>query len=301
MKRIQFIINPSSGKQNLQDRMGILDYTLGINDYEIIKYYTKDRESTIAKVEEAMKDESIDELAVFGGDGTVNEIVQGVYNSGKTKPIAIYPAGTVNDLATYLKMPKDMKEFANMILRGKTQKIDLGLCNDRVFANVAAAGMLTEVAINVPDEAKKNFGRLSYYAEGIREFTDHFFGDRNIAMEIDLKSKEVNYTGKAMLLIISNSASVGGFKNLVPNAHMSDGKLDVLLIKDCEMNELANILLNVLSGNHINMDNVIYFHSDEFEIATKNVKLIDLDGEKGTETPAKFKALNKAVELFKAQ
>ena len=129
------------------------------NNYHIDVYTTKMQLDAMYVASRACKDK-YDIIVAVGGDGTVNEVVNGVMPN-KTRPkLAVYPAGTVNDFANYLKVPRTMKEFAEIIIKEKTTKIDVGLGGDRYFLNVAAAGLLTDVAYRVSSEAKTVLGNL---------------------------------------------------------------------------------------------------------------------------------------------
>ena len=101
-----------------------------------------------------------------------------------------------------------------------------------------------------------------------------------------------------LLFLISNSASIGGFKKLAPDADVLDGLMDVLIIKNSDIPELANIFFNVLKGDHINHPNVIYFKTKEILVKAKKNITIDVDGEAGGRLPANFKVVAKGMKII---
>lgn len=100
------------------------------------------------------------------------------------------------------------------------------------------------------------------------------------------------------MFLISNSSSIGGFKKLAPDADVLDGLIDVLIIRDSDVAELANIFFNVLRGDHINHSNVVYFKTESITITTNKDVPIDIDGEYGGKLPATFEVVPKGMKLI---
>lgn len=209
-------------------------------------------------------------------------------------PVAIFPTGTVNDFANYINMPSKVPEFFNMIEKMNVTEIDLGKMNDRYFVNVAAGGLLTDVGYQVPVEAKALLGRMAYYFEGLRVLISE--GIKPI--QVSFKSKEYTSDEKILLFLVSNSSSIGGFKKIAPDADVLDGLLDVLIIKDAEIPELANIFFNILKGDHIKHPKVVYFKTNNMTIKSNKKIMLDIDGETGGKLPAKFEALKKGMKII---
>lgn len=293
MKKVKIIQNPSSGRQQNERKLEKIANILLNVGYLVGKFHTegKDdaRQETIRSVEEGY-----DLIIVSGGDGTVNEVAQGMLDSGKKIPVAILPAGTTNDFASYLKLPDDPEGFCEMILRGKTIDADLGLFNDRVFVNVAAAGLFSSVAHEVEKEKKMILGKLAYLLEGMKEFTLN----RSDVHRLKFRSDGEEHTEEAMLFIISNSSSVGGFKYVSPEAEVVDGLLDILIIKDCEIHEMAEIFFALFQGEHVSHPKVLYFKSDHISISSDREMVVDIDGEYGGKLPAEFSIAPGTFRVF---
>ncbi len=293
MKKIKIISNPSSGRQNIQRGLDYLATLLLDDGYILGKFNTAKKDDAMNETIKTCK-EDWDMIIACGGDGTVNEVAAGIALSERKIPVAILSAGTVNDFATHMNLPTDMDEFHQMILNGKTTVIDLGKVNNKYFVNVAASGLLTDVGYKVQPEAKAIFGRMAYYVEGLKEIP------RQTLKPIRMKFESEEYTKEeeALLFVVSNSASIGGFKKLAPDASVSDGYLDVVIIKKSEIVDLAQIFVNILKGDHVNHPNVEYFKTKSLKVWSERNLTIDIDGEYGGKLPAEFIAVHQSMEIL---
>lgn len=293
MKKIKIILNPSSGKQLTERKVDYLTKLLLDDGYTVGKFMTKKKDDAMNETIKTCK-ENWDSIVVCGGDGTVNEVAKGIVKSEKKLPVAILATGTVNDFANYMNIPSNVNDFFEMIKRGKIIEVDIGESNEDYFVNVAAGGLLTNVGYQVQPEAKAILGRMAYYFEGLIEFVRQGLDP----IDVEFESEEYSSKEKILLFLISNSSSIGGFKRLAPDADVLDGLLDVLIIKNSDVAELANIFFNILRGDHINHPNVIYFKTRNITIRSESDISIDIDGEYGGKLPANFKVYPKAMKLF---
>lgn len=293
MKKIKIIENPSSGRQSVDKRLDRIIKLLLDQGYTINKFLTKKKDDAMNETIKTCK-EDWDLIIVSGGDGTVNEVAKGIVYGEKKIPVAVLSSGTVNDFANHMKLPKNPNDFVKMINKGYYMDVDLGKINDNYFVNVAAGGLLSNVGYQVLPETKLVLGRLAYYLEGVKEITREGFD----SIRLDIKSDEFTGTEDILLFLISNSSSVGGFKNIAPKANVSDGYLDAVLIKKSGLPDIANIIVSIFTGDHINHPNVIYFKSKSIEISSTEDVPIDIDGEYGGKLPTKFEIKNKAFRLL---
>jgi len=293
MKRIKFIINPSSGRQSMEKKIDNLCKLLLDNGYIVGKFFTKKKYDAMFEAMNTTLDE-FDLIVACGGDGTVNEVVKGVMNSKDKLPITILASGTVNDFANYLEIPKTAKDFFQMIKRGQVVEVDIGKVNEDYFVNVVAGGLLTKVAYQAQPEIKAVLGRMAYYLEGVRELINQGLEP----VKIKIESEEFTSEEDIMLFVVSNSSSIGGFMHLAPTADVLDGLLDVVLIKKADVAELANIFLNVLTGEHINHPKVIYYKTKQLSITSNDDIVVDVDGEYGGKLPSKFMVIPKGLKIL---
>ncbi|NLJ78836.1 MAG: YegS/Rv2252/BmrU family lipid kinase [Tissierellia bacterium] len=293
MEKVKIIFNPSSGRQLMHRR---LDYLIGllVNDgYIVQKFNTRKKDDAMLETIRSCEN-GWDFIIVCGGDGTVNEVAKGIAMSDRKIPVAILAAGTVNDFANHIGLPRNINRFFQMIKDQKIKNVDLGRVNDQYFVNVAASGFLTSVGYQVQPEVKAIFGRMAYYIEGAMEIPRQSFQSMNVRFD----SKEYSKEEEIHLFLISNSASVGGFKRLAPNASISDGYLDVVVIRRSDVQDLAQIFINIFRGEHIRHPNVSYFKSKKIVVEAREEAPIDVDGEYGGKLPATFEVVPDGFKIF---
>ncbi|WP_026476174.1 diacylglycerol/lipid kinase family protein [Alkaliphilus transvaalensis] len=296
MRRVKIIYNPDSGRQILQKNIPDLKEILW-EDYRI----KADLEGTKApqhakEIAYNSCQEGYDLIIAAGGDGTVNEVVNGMMNSKlnhKTK-LAIYPAGTVNDLGNHLKIPRNIHQFAHMIHLNRVHGLDIGTCGDRYFMNVAAAGLLTDVAHKVSSESKTALGKFAYYLEGIKEFPKQIFKP----IKIQLKIGKITEEKEILFFVLANSPHVGGFKHIASEAKINDGLFDLLIIENCQFIDVASIFFLMLQGNHVNHPNFKYLQVSDFSIIGPEEIIVDVDGEYCGPLPMNFKVIKEAINII---
>lgn len=275
-----FIINPSSGKQNIESMLREIMSTLILEQIspQIEVFYTEKKDDAKNRAAKLAPGE-FDYIVSVGGDGTLNEVANGLILSESHIPLAIISAGTVNDFATYMKLPQTADGFCKMIKEFQTKAVDVGRVNNEYFINVLAAGMLTDIAYKVPKDKKAVLGKMAYYLEGVKEFPKQLAQN----MTLTFQSKEYNDTQDIMVFLVANSKSVGGFADAAPLASVSDGYLDVLIIKKMALlAEAPDLILKFLQGEHPKHSSIEYFQTKELRVlpTEKTAEIaIDYDGE----------------------
>lgn len=293
MKKIKIIANPSSGREGAVEIINKLLVPFASKGTSILLNFTQ--EAGDAR-KFAATDDGEDCIISMGGDGTVNEVVSGIYDAKRDTPLAIYPAGTVNDFAESMGIPKDPYDFYTMVVYGKKSAVDIGLCGDSAFINVCAVGAFSEIGYSVPDEAKSAVGRLAYYAEGFRMFREKDFLKSGFDVHIDCDGEIIDT--KAMIVMVSNSNSVGGFSKISPEADVKDGLLELAVIEEMSMTKLFELFRTVGLGKHIDHDHFIYRHGKKIELRADTPMHVDIDGEKGPCLPQTIQVVPGAVQLI---
>ena len=295
--KVKFIINPASGKQVIQRNMdriiGGLALERAITSIDI--NFTTTRLDAKFFAQNTKKDEW-DAIIVVGGDGTLNEVVSGVVESNNQVPIAILPAGTVNDFASWLNIPSKIANYANMLKNNNRMKVDVGKVNNQHFINVAAGGLLTDVGYKASSDSKTVLGKLAYYVEGMKEIPKQMFR----SLKIDIKSEEFCGQEDILMFLVTNTPTVGGFRKLAPKAKVDDGKFDVCIIKKSEITEVFSLLLRTMKGEHIHHPKVEYIQTSRIELKCLNNEEIelDIDGEQGSILPVTIEVIPRAVEII---
>ena len=308
-----FIINPNSGTKKIQRRVPeIVDKLLSEPDCSgITMMYTHGRDDAL-NATKALTPGQYDFVVAVGGDGTVNEVVSGLYLSGSGIPMAIIAAGTTNDFATSLGLPRTVPEVVKMLKDLRTVPLDLGYFNGRYFYNEAAGGALSAIAHTTPSELKKRFGHLAYLGEGFRKFGDLKLSSVPLVFEIDGEEETID----TVLFTLTNTKRSGGFSKISPDARVNDGLLDLVVIKKVDPKEVFPLLFKITNGAHLGNQKVYYRQLRTLKIraavdaadadnAEKAAELkaaeefpLDIDGENGGNLPMEVEVVPGAVSLI---
>lgn len=295
MKKVRIINNPSSGRNIVQKRLDSIANILLDKGYIVGKYCTEKKYDAMHETIRTCEGDW-DMIIACGGDGTVNEVASGIAKSDRKLPVAILPAGTVNDFANYLNIPNAPESFCEMIEKENIISVDLGKMNDKYFVNVAAGGVLTSVAHTVPPESKSIFGRAAYYVEGMKEMPRQV---KNVS-RVRIESEEYTSEEEVSLFLITNSSSIGGFKKLAPYADIEDGFLDCVIIGKTEVQDLITLFIELIKGEHIDNPKVRYFKTKCLSISSLEDEevVIDIDGEFGGKLPIKIEVEPRVFKVF---
>ncbi|WP_126425164.1 diacylglycerol kinase [Brevibacillus marinus] len=294
MKRARLIYNPSSGREAIRRRLpDILDF-LEEAGYETSCHATKGKNDATIAAERAAA-HGYDVVIAAGGDGTIYEVVNGLAEKKRRPMLGIIPCGTSNDFARALGIPRSLGDACEVITNGRTKRIDLGRVNDRYFVNIAGGGSLTELTYEVPSKLKTMLGQLAYYVKGIEKLPSL----RPTRIRLQTRDKVV-IDDEIMLFLVANSRSVGGFEWLAPNANLSDGLLDCLVLKKTSLPDFVRLVTLALKGDHIKDPNILYFQTDYLKATPHDTGtvLLNLDGELGGQLPCECRALPGHLEVF---
>ncbi|OAJ74963.1 lipid kinase [Brevibacillus sp. SKDU10] len=294
MKRARLIYNPTSGREAVRRQLPEILETLERAGYETSCHATKGEGDATKEAARAVS-RQFDLVIAAGGDGTIYEVINGMAEKKNRPKLGIIPAGTTNDFARALGIPRSLKKASQIIAAGHTQKIDVGKMNDRYFINIAGGGTLTELTYEVPSKLKTVVGQLAYYLKGIEKLP--FITPTHIRIET---RNQVMVDEEVMLFLISNSNSVGGFEKIAPAASLSDGKLDCIVLKKATLPEIVRIVTMAIKGDHIKDPHVLYFQADYIKATTRDKQqvLLNLDGELGGELPCECYTLANHFEIF---
>lgn len=293
MKKIKVIYNPSSGRQNDRRKIDIICNTLMDHGYIVGRFTTKKKYDAMNETIIACS-EDWDILIACGGDGTINEVATGIIKGGRKIPVAILATGTVNDFATSMKIPTGPKAFCKMIMDENIIDVDLGKANNKYFVNVLAGGIITDVAHQVPAEMKALLGRTAYYIAGLKEVPKQMLNPFHIKIE----SEEYTAEDEIILFLVTNTASIGGFKGLAPNAQVEDGLLDCIIIKKVEILDVIPVFVSLIKGDITANPNVIHFKTKKLKIESKETMQFDMDGEYGGELPISLEVMPASFRMF---
>lgn len=274
MKKLLFVINGHSGKGQIKNRLLEIIDVMVQEGYQVTVHTTQAREDATNVVREQAKD--YDLIVCSGGDGTLDETVTGLMQSGAKVPIGYIPAGSTNDFANSLKIPKNMLHAGKTAVTGRRFPCDVGEFNGDFFIYVAAFGIFTDVSYATSQELKNVLGHVAYILEGAKRL--HTIKSYHMRVEYDGQETE----GDFLLGMITNSTSVGGFKGMTgKNVKLDDGLFEVTLIhKPKNIIELNEIIAN-LTNLKDTTDLIDSFRADEVRFYAEEEIPWTLDGEFG--------------------
>lgn len=294
MKKIYFIYNPHSGKEQIGSKLNEIIRILAERDNELTVVPTIGYLDAMERITNLP--DGYDFVICSGGDGTLDEVVTGMMKRPKDQrlPIGYIPAGTTNDFARSLEIPRNMPEAAKNAMTGKPFACDIGSFNDDSFVYIASFGIFTEVSYSTKQEVKNVLGHMAYVLEGMKSL----YNIKSYKMKIF--SDEMEFEGDFLFGMVTNSKSVAGFKGLVKgDVQFDDGVYEVTFIKrpknPLEIQEiLAALLVEEIDSNYM-----YSFRTRKLTIESEEMIPWTLDGEFGGEHREVIIENNqKAVEII---
>ena len=291
-KRVLLIMNPKAGRTTSKLRIETFQRTLEKYGFKPELHLTEYAGHSTVIAEQYGED--FDMIVCSGGDGTLNEVVSGIMKLDKKPVLGYLPAGTTNDFAKTIKVPKLIEPSVAMMARGKIQTVDCGTFNGRTFVYVASFGAFTKVSYATSQDAKNVFGRGAYIFDGIQS-----------AFEIRpyharVTTDDAVYEDDFIFGAVTNSLCVGGVMNLPRDmVGLSDGKFEVLLIKNVENPEdLPDTIHACIDLNYDN-DNVILTQSSSVTIEFDEDTPFTNDGEfAGAHRRVEIKNVNPGYDML---
>lgn len=274
-KKILMIINPVSGRKKRDRYFSKIRLYLRKQGYDTCMKFTTKEHSADYIIQHFKKD--YDYIITCGGDGTLSQLIQGLYQIKRRVPIGFIPCGTTNDYARSLHIPTNKKRLSKNFSQYEIMETDLGIFNQRTFNYAATFGLFSKTSYSVSRKMKNIFGRFAYILSGIRELFSYQTYPMRIEHDGEVLEDSFAYGS------ISNSRYIGGFhvfrRQEIP---MNDGKFEVLLIRKPK-NFLDTIVttLRVIRGNFKDKD-IFYFKTDKLHITSLSEDCRwSIDGEYG--------------------
>ena len=273
-KKMLFIYNPKAGKGQIKNNLcDIIDVFVKAGN-EVTVYPTQYAGDAVRMAAE--KSKKYDCVVCSGGDGTLDEVVTGIMKSNKLVPAGYIPAGSTNDFANSLGIPRNMKAAAETVVGGRPFACDIGAFNDDTFVYIAAFGLFTDVSYETKQEYKNVLGHMAYILEGMKRLPSI----KSYQMKVTAENLEIE--GDFIFGMITNSMSVGGFKRITGKyVELDDGEFEVTLIKrPTNAIELNQILTDLVNRN-IDTDQMYCFKTASLHIESEEEVAWTLDGEFG--------------------
>lgn len=290
-KNMLFVYNPRAGKAQIRSNLlDIIDIFVKA-DYEVTAYPTQEPGDAIKAVKN--RREGYDIVVCSGGDGTLDEVVRGMMQCEEKLPIGYVPAGSTNDFANSLKIPRSMIKAADVVVNGKMFRCDVGAFNDDSFIYVAAFGIFTDVAYETKQDLKNVLGHTAYLLEGMKRLSSI----KSYHMKITCDDMELDE--EYIYGMITNSNSVAGFKGITgKDVDLNDGFFEVTLIRKPAILKDMNDIMAALTDKRIDSDAIKIFKASKITIESEQEVAWTLDGEYGgSHTKVEIENKREALEI----
>lgn len=234
-----------------------------------------------------------DAVLAAGGDGTVNEVVNGLAGTGV--PLGIIPVGTANDFARQTGVPPEPRGAFALVLERDPVTIDLGTLNGRAFLNVSSAGIGAETTAETGATAKGLLGPLAYAITGVRK------------MAGEQETRRARFTGPGfdrevefLHFAVGNARATGGGTAITPLARVDDGLLDLCVVEPIARSAYAGLVLEVRRGEHLDRDGVHYVQTPWVTVESEVPIVVNLDGEPSSLTTLEYRVEPLALPVYVA-
>lgn len=291
MKKALLVYNPQSGNRNVPRK---LDYIIErfVGNNILITPFRMGSEGN-ERILDVLREGDYSFVVVSGGDGTVNSVVNIMNRNSLQLPIGVIPSGTCNDFARSLNIPLDLKRCMDIIIAGNTADVDAGLLNNEFyFLNTCAGGNFVDVSYNTSSEFKKNFGPLAYYMKALGEVANIKPVKLKITTDNEILEQEI------LFFLILNGKHAAGFYNVIKEADLSDGFMDILLLINCAPIDLAGLFFKVMNNDFINDRNVMWLRTKNCTIEGNSDFPLSVDGEKWEKLPITVNFINKILKVY---
>lgn len=232
----------------------------------------------------------VDRVVLGGGDGTLNAAAPALIETGL--PLGVIPLGTANDLARTLGLPDEPDAAAALVVAGHRRRIDMGEVNGHPFFNVAHLGLGVDLTRALTRDAKSRWGVLGYAVAGLRVL-------RRVApFTVEITDGATTHRSRTVHVSVGNGRHYGGGMTVLDSASIDDGRLDVTSLEIRSAWQLLALLPALRDGSHRARREVTVMSGPAFEIRTRKERSVNTDGEITTRTPARFRVLPAAIEVF---
>ncbi|CAM1665682.1 MULTISPECIES: YegS/Rv2252/BmrU family lipid kinase [unclassified Streptococcus] len=288
MKKIMLIINPTSGGEKALDYKEKLENKAREYFDDVETKITQKAKDATNFAEEAAR-ERYESILVFGGDGTVNEVISGIAERDYIPKLGIIPGGTGNLITKLLEINQDIDGAIEELDFNLTDKIDIGKANGHYFGYIFSIGSLPEAIHNVEIEDKTKFGILAYAVNTMKSvMTDQVFN-------IKVETENGNYLGEASHVLVLLTNYFADKKIFEEN---KDGYANILILKDASIFSKLSLIPDLLKGDLVENENIEYIKARTIKISSDIELESDVDGDKSDNLPVDIKVLGQHIEVY---
>ena len=293
MSRCILIVNPTAGKEKAKYyKTDLVSQLRTMFEVVELRETTKAGDATAWAKEASEK--GYDAVFSMGGDGTLNETVNGLARAGQAVNFGFIPLGTVNDLARALHIPLQPEEAIAALKDSKLVKVDIAKVNDRYFVNTIAAGAMPEAVGNVSIEQKTRLGPMAYFLTGIKALQSRETSLFKIESELGVEVR------RSPLIVAMLTNSVGSFNNIAPLAKVDDGTIWLAVLKEFNYLDILKIIPEILAGLPINSEYMTLQQVKKVRISVVDDEKLttNMDGDKGPDFPLELTVLPSFLTVY---
>ncbi|UEA31019.1 diacylglycerol/lipid kinase family protein [Granulicatella elegans] len=288
MKKAMVIINPTSGGEQA------LNYKEKIENkakeyFEVVETRITEKAIDATHFAEEAAKEKYEAVIVFGGDGTVNEVVSGIAEKEYIPKLGIIPGGTGNLITKLVQIDQDIDKAIEGLDFNLTNKIDIGKANDHYFGYIFSVGSLPEAIHNVEIEDKTKFGMFAYAINTVKSVV------RDEVFNIKVETENGNYEGEASQVLVLLSNYFSDKKIFDEN---KAGYANILILKDASIFSKLSLIPDLLKGDVVENDSIEYIKAKTIKISSDIEIESDIDGDQADDLPVEIKVLGNHIEIY---
>ncbi|MBI5971785.1 diacylglycerol/lipid kinase family protein [Staphylococcus caledonicus] len=262
-----------------------LSIQLSENEGDIIKYCEKIKNQDYSS--------DVDVVFILGGDGTVNELVNGVMKHDLNVPIGVIPGGTFNDFSKTLNLDPDFKKASEQLKSSRIESYDVMKVNDSYVLNFVGVGLIVQNAENVQEGRKDIFGKLSYIGSTVKTLMNPEYFDYTLNVDGE------EYNGNISMLVIANGPNIGGGRIPLMDLSPQDGKVNSFIFDRQSFTILNDVFKKRDSMDWNEITNGIdHIAGSHITLSTEPSMKVDIDGEISLDTPITIEVLPKALQIL---
>ena len=288
MKKAMVIINPTSGGEQA------LNYKEKIENkakeyFEVVETRITEKALDATHFAEEAAKEKYEAVIVFGGDGTVNEVISGIAEKEYIPKLGIIPGGTGNLITKLVQIDQDIDKAIESLDFNLTNKIDIGKANDHYFGYIFSVGSLPEAIHNVEIEDKTKFGMFAYAINTVKSVI------RDEVFNIKVETENGNYEGDASQVLVLLSNYFADKKIFDEN---KVGYANILILKDASIFSKLSLIPDLLKGDVVENDSIEYIKAKTIKISSDIEIESDIDGDQSDDLPVEIKVLGNHIEIY---
>lgn len=291
--KAMIVVNPSSGSEQAEDYVNQLSERLKEKFSDIVIKETKEA-GDAEKFSAQASAERFDTLFLMGGDGTVNEGINGLMKLDYQPNVGIIPMGTLNNFARVLGISIEPREAISQLNFDHKKKTDIGKVNDQFFVSTVSVGSIPETVQHVDEESKAKIGALAYFKEGVKALSD----DKTSTYQMTLDGQY--FEGEYSMVLIGLSQSVVGMDTVFSSAEVNDGYLNMLCLKSSTAVEKMKLIPELLQDNENYSDKLVLKRFKTADLRTKQDEKFTttVDGDKGPKFPIHLEIYQKLLSVY---